>query len=189
MQLVLNFRYLLFIDLLDIVFHLFYIYLYLFGQNFASYIHFLKSTIKKRMLFLKRGNARQIPTIRKQVSIKALISFSLDLLNKQEEEEFKWGSICRIFFDLNVHFKYSGTVLENSMFRSSHHRCSMKKAVLFHRKTPVLESWQVIFGVNKPMACNFIKKETQAQVFSCEFCEISKNTFFYRTPLVAALIA
>ena len=25
-----------------------------------------------------------------------------------------------------------------------------------------------------------------AQVFSCEFCEISKNAFFYRTPLVAA---
>ena len=24
------------------------------------------------------------------------------------------------------------------------------------------------------------------KVFSCEFCEISKNTFFYRTPLVAA---
>ena len=33
---------------------------------------------------------------------------------------------------------------------------------------------------------NFIKKETLAQVFSCESCEISKNTFFYRTPLVAA---
>ena len=27
-------------------------------------------------------------------------------------------------------------------------------------------------------ACNFIKKETLAQVFSCEFCKISKNTFF-----------
>ena len=25
---------------------------------------------------------------------------------------------------------------------------------------------------------NFIKKETLAQVFSCEFCEIFKNTFF-----------
>ena len=35
-------------------------------------------------------------------------------------------------------------------------------------------------------ACNFIKKEALAQVFSFEFCEISKNTFFYRTPLVAA---
>ena len=37
-----------------------------------------------------------------------------------------------------------------------------------------------------PQACNFIKKETLAQVFSCEFCKISKNIFFYRTPLVAA---
>ena len=34
--------------------------------------------------------------------------------------------------------------------------------------------------------CNFVKKEILAQVFSCEFCEISKNTFFHRTPLVAA---
>ena len=28
------------------------------------------------------------------------------------------------------------------------------------------------------LICNFIKKETLAQVFSCEFCEISKNTFY-----------
>ena len=27
-------------------------------------------------------------------------------------------------------------------------------------------------------ACNFVKKETLAQVFSCESCKISKNTFF-----------
>ena len=36
-----------------------------------------------------------------------------------------------------------------------------------------------------PEACNFIKKETLAQVFSCEFCEITKNTFSYKTALVA----
>ena len=35
-------------------------------------------------------------------------------------------------------------------------------------------------------ACNFIKKETLAQVFSCEFREIFKNTYFDRTTLVAA---
>ena len=35
---------------------------------------------------------------------------------------------------------------------------------MFHRKTPHI--------------CNFIKKETLAQVFSSEFCKISKNTFF-----------
>ena len=39
---------------------------------------------------------------------------------------------------------------------------------------------------HKPEACNFIKKETLAQVFSCEFCEIYKSTFYYRTTLVAA---
>ena len=32
----------------------------------------------------------------------------------------------------------------------------------------------------------FIKKETLAKVVSCEFCEIFTNTFFHRTPLVAA---
>ena len=36
------------------------------------------------------------------------------------------------------------------------------------------------------LVCNFIKKETLAQVFSCEFCKISKYTYFHRTPLVAA---
>ena len=35
-------------------------------------------------------------------------------------------------------------------------------------------------------ACNFIQKETPTQVFSCEYCEILKNNFFYMTPPVAA---
>ena len=39
------------------------------------------------------------------------------------------------------------------------------------------------FNKNAGGTCNFIKKETLAQAFSCEFCEISKNTLFYRTPL------
>ena len=49
-------------------------------------------------------------------------------------------------------------------------RCPYKFRKI-HRKTPVPES---------------LFKETLAQVFSCEFCEIYKNIFFYRTPLVAA---
>ena len=32
-------------------------------------------------------------------------------------------------------------------------------------------------------ACNFIKKETLAQLFFCEFFEISENPLFYRTTL------
>ena len=42
--------------------------------------------------------------------------------------------------------------------------------------------WQydsiIVLIILETSACNFIKKETLAQVFSCEFCEISKNTFF-----------
>ena len=34
----------------------------------------------------------------------------------------------------------------------------------------------------------FIKKETLAQVFSCEFCEILKNTFLHGTSLGAASV-
>ena len=33
------------------------------------------------------------------------------------------------------------------------------------------------FFLKKSTASNLIKKETLAQVFSCDFCEISKNTF------------
>ena len=42
--------------------------------------------------------------------------------------------------------------------------------------------------LSQPQACNFIKKETLTQMFSCEFREISKNTNFYRTPLVVASV-
>ena len=40
----------------------------------------------------------------------------------------------------------------------------------------------------RPQVCNFIKKETLAQVFFCESYVVSKNNFFYRTSLVAASI-
>ena len=43
-----------------------------------------------------------------------------------------------------------------------------------------------VFCKNVFKASNFIEKESLAQVFSCEFFEIPKNTFFYRTPSVAA---
>ena len=36
--------------------------------------------------------------------------------------------------------------------------------------------------------CARVSFEILAQVFSCEFCEIFKNTFFYRAPPVAASV-
>ena len=47
---------------------------------------------------------------------------------------------------------------------------------------------RVYFLIKKPQASNLVKKDTLAQVFSCEFREISKNTFFQRTLPVAASV-
>ena len=52
--------------------------------------------------------------------------------------------------------------------RSSHQKCSVTKGV--HR------NFAKFTGSPVPEACNFIKKEALAQVLSCEFYKISKNT-------------
>ena len=73
------------------------------------------------------------------------------------------------------------------LYRSSHRRCSVRKGVVKNfAKFTGKHLCQSLF-INKLQAkpFNFINKETQAQVFSCELCEISKNSFSYRTPPVA----
>ena len=54
-------------------------------------------------------------------------------------------------------------------FRSSHRRYSVRKGVL--------RNFAKFTGKHLRQSL-LIKKETVAQVFFCEFCEISKNTFF-----------
>ena len=69
-------------------------------------------------------------------------------------------------------------------------RCSVKKVLLtisqnVHENTCARVSFLIKL---QALACSFIKKETLAQVFSCEFCEIFKNNFFQRTRPVAASV-
>ena len=69
-------------------------------------------------------------------------------------------------------------------------RCSVKKLFLkISQNSQENTCARVSFLIKlQAQACNFIIKETLAQVFSCEFCEISQNTFSYRTPPVAASV-
>ena len=55
-------------------------------------------------------------------------------------------------------------------------RCSVEK-VLLKISQNSQENTYARASSQKPQACNFIEKGTLAQVFCCEFCEISKNTF------------
>ena len=50
----------------------------------------------------------------------------------------------------------------------------------------IFKSFITTKKVKLKIVISFIKKETLAQVFSCEYCLIFKNTFFHRTPLVVA---
>ena len=79
---------------------------------------------------------------------------------------FPWTFLTKIFLFKNGQLSWvSWLWVISQTFRSSNSEVFCRKGV---------------------QAFNFIEKETLAQVFSCEFCEISKNTFFYRTPPVAA---
>ena len=60
------------------------------------------------------------------------------------------------------------------MSRSSHQRCSLRKDVL--RNFAKFKDKHLCLSLF--FNSNFIKKESLAQIFFCEFCEISKNTFF-----------
>ena len=67
--------------------------------------------------------------------------------------------------------------------RSSHRRCSIRKGVLrnFAKFAGKDRRQSLFFNKDAGLrlkACNFIKKEALARVFSCEFSETSKKTFF-----------
>ena len=70
--------------------------------------------------------------------------------------------------------------------RSSRPEMFSKKGVLRNSQNSQKNTCTRVSFLRKLQPSNFIKKETLAQAFSCEFCEISKSIFSYRTPPVAA---
>ena len=87
-----------------------------------------------------------------------------------------WQSLGSLNYKKDQKYKYLEAVIQ---------RCSVKKVLSeisenSHENTCARASFLVklqAWGL-RPEACNFTKKETLAQVFPCEFCEISNNTFF-----------
>ena len=64
--------------------------------------------------------------------------------------------------------------------RSSHPKCFVRKLFLEMSQNSLESTCARLSFLTKlqAKACSLIKKETLAQVFSCGFCEISKNAFF-----------
>ena len=63
-------------------------------------------------------------------------------------------------------------------------KCVLKNFAKFTEK----HRFQGLFFNIKLLAasCSFIKKETGAEAFFCELCEIFKNIFLNRTPVVSS---
>ena len=94
---------------------------------------------------------------------------------------------------LQIQNKISRKLNIEYLFEAVVRRCRSSRPEVFY-KIGVLKNLakfigkhlcqSLFFNKNADVVCNYIKKETLAQVFFCEFCEIFKNTFFYRTPSV-----
>ena len=87
--------------------------------------------------------------------------------------------------------KRSKDISQVPKYRTSHQRCFVEIGIL--KNFPKFTGKHL----RQSLFCNKIAglrsatllKETLAQAFSYEFCEIFKNTFFHETPLVAASVA
>ena len=77
---------------------------------------------------------------------------------------------------------YASVVQLYQIVRSSRPKVFCKKSVL---RNFAKFTGKYLCQRDPPNACKFIKKDSLVQVLSCEFYEISKNTFFYRTSLPA----
>ena len=102
-------------------------------------------------------------------------------------KEFRNGYFCGFTAFPSKLFFYKNWS-QNHIFthcRSSRREVFCRKGVLRNlAKFTGKHLWQSLF-FNK--VAGLIEKEALAQVFSCEFCQISKNIFSYRTPPMAYL--
>ena len=101
--------------------------------------------------------------------------------------EIKRFDSTLISLKVNYKVNYNKKAINVVIFRSSRPEVFCKKDVLRNLAKVTGKHLCLSFFFNKVAGpSNFMKKETLAQVFSSEFCEISKNSFCYRTSPVAA---
>ena len=101
-------------------------------------------------------------------------------------EIYDWGILIEIFRKDLLQWILSMDFIWVS--KAVVQKCSVKKMFLqISQNSQENTCARVSFLITlQASGCNFIKKEALAQALFLEFCEISKNTVSYKTPLVAA---
>ena len=94
------------------------------------------------------------------------------------------------FLVWNIYFTFFLSVVDWTFYKSNcilllcHVRVRSSRQEVFCKKG-ILWNFAKFTGLHLCYSL-FFKKESLAQMFSCEFCEISKKSFSYRTPPVNA---
>ena len=112
-----------------------------------------------------------------------------------------WDTRQSLFTKLNIHYKAGPSCTRKIHYYRLFDRTIMQPIKLcnfrmmnrsienfenFQKQSPGDILWKKMFSnnlqnsqeIHRLQACNFTRKETPTQVFSCEFCEIFKNIFF-----------
>ena len=111
---------------------------------------------------------------------KSFFKYVVILKNLVFQNAFRYFIFRNFFFNSHSTTEYWKPLVLLKLYRSSHRRCFFKKGVLRNfAKFTGKHLCQSLFFIKKKI--NFIKKETLAQVLSCKFCKISKNTFSENT--------
>ena len=159
--------------------HKIYIAFYVLRSTYFSDVNvgrnILMNSLLKRILFISSDKKKwnNTETDRK----------NMEKENNTDESDFSEKEIP----DLNsLNFFWIWTKISEilTVVRSSHQRCSVTKGVLrnFENFTGKNLCQCLFFNKDAGLSPATLLKKTLAQVFSCEFCKISKNTFSYRKP-------
>ena len=156
----------------------------------GPFMNFLSQMCFGKIKLLGRKKAFQWHSVFKNLFSKAKMTFLLwtfvaFIFSWHDSFRYVQGINIGEFFSVEtwIFFKKRNQQTEvwvHIKHRSSLRSCSIIKPVLRNfAKFTEKQLWQSLF-FNKVagLACNFIKKESLAQVFSCEICEISKNNVF-----------
>ena len=117
-----------------------------------------------------------------------LFEFNTDVLYFTQFSQILRGTEFEIFPSSSRYSQCTYTLKVIQFFKKEPIGARSSRPDLFCKKG-VLRNFTKFTGKHlcqSPYFNNFIKIEFLAQVFSCQFYEISKNTFFHRIPLVDA---
>ena len=91
---------------------------------------------------------------------------------------YDWNFIERIRWNRDTPLIINSSIQALIVDTAFHYSEAATRRVLWKKVFLDILQNSFVAWFSSPEACNFIEKETLAQVFPCEFCEIFKNTCF-----------